>query len=455
MNKKVKTILFVLLGVLLVAGIGVGGYFLISKMTDVSVYNLKMVTAEGAPINNMSKYLLAADSNEFKIGVEVEATSGSTGYYFKTSNPNVAKVIVKEGNYFVQYYNAGSATISVHSSAAADVYDSFKLDVYDNYISNIVIDNKTDNTFTVFGDGTNYVYNYVATGILEDEFCNNMLTRVVDNYDKEVLESITINQEDQTVSIKSKLVTQDSCQIFYLQTYYVDDSGNEHVVKNFTYFVNVIGYRIDDMQLLVSENYLFRGNGRVYLGEGSNKDNAFLLNGEKVVSNIVLSKSVQDLYFKIRVIYSNKTFRDVSFEVGILPTEQGTGKYLEFTGGWTPGMDYWFVQVDTQAMEDLAANDVDVVRSFKISYQDEVIKSAIVQEFNITFKFEGTQNYQDFIDKELYAKVVDKNGNFIRYEYIYWDTRFRRIDTQTDANGYIIGFDGEAPKCDESKNIII
>ena len=118
-------------------------------------------------------------------------------------------------------------------------------------------------------------------------------------------------------------------------------------------------------------------------------------------------------------------------------------------------MDYWFVQVDTQAMEDLAANNVDVVRSFKISYQDEVIKSAIVQEFNITFKFEGSQNYQDFIDKELYAKVVDKNGNFIRYEYIYWDTRFRRIDTQTDANGYIIGFDGEAPKCDESKNIII
>lgn len=452
MSKKLKIFIFTLLGLIVAAGLGVGGYFLISNLSTTDVYNLCILTQEGNPINDTSKYLLSNSQNQFPISVDIE-TSGVKACYFTSTNPQVAKVVVKNGEYFVQYYKAGSTTITAYSSASTKVYDSFKLNVYDNFISEIVIDGKTDNLLNLYGDGQTYTYSYQATGILEEEYCNNMLTRVVENYDTSVIEKITIDQATQTIAIKSQLITYDSYQTFYLQTYYVDLHGQEHVVKNFAYGVNIIGYRIDDMQLIVSENYQFNNQTYVYLSDSTNTEGAFLLENEKMVSDIILSENVENLYFKIRVIYSNKTYSDVSFEDNVLPTEV-EGNYLNFTGGWVLGMNYWFVQLNAQT---LAANvdQSDIVRFFSISYTDETVKSSISKEFKITYKYSNTTSHKNFTDKDLYAKVVDANGNFIRYEYIYWDSRFRRTDTKTDANGYIVGFINDAPLCDESKNITI
>ena len=453
MNKKLKVFLFTFLGVLLVVGLGVGGYFLISNLSTTTIYNVSILTKDGALINDTSRYLLSTTTNNFPIQVSVETDSGKGECFFTSSNPAVAKVVVIDGEYYVQYYKAGTATITAYSRYTTSVYDSFKLNVYDNYVSDIVIDRKTDNLLTAYGDGREYVFDYETTGILENENCNNMQTRVLDNYDTTVIENISINQIDQTITIKSKLVTQDSLQVFYLQTYYVDVRGQEHVVKNHAFTVNVIGFRIDDMQLLVSENYQFKNQTYVYLSDPTTADSAFLLENEKVIADIVLSETVKNLYFKIRVIYSNKTYEDVSFVDSVLPTEI-EGSFLNFTGGWALGMNYWFVQMNEEALE-TASQQTDIVRAFSLSYTDEVVKSSMKKEFKITYKHKDTQSYQDFINKDLYAKVVDSDGNLIRYEYIYWDSRYRRTDTKTDARGNIIGFFNDTPICDESKNITI
>ncbi len=454
MSKRLKKVLFILLGIVLTAGIAVGGYFLISNASSATVYNLRILTADGVQINDTSRYLQVNSNNNFAISVDVSTSSGAKSCYFSSSNPSVAKVVVSNGKYYVQYYKAGTATITAYSSVTTSVYDSFTLNVYDNYVNEIVIDNQEDNKLTLYGDGTTYTYDYQSTGVLADVDCNNMLTRVVENYNTDVIENISIDNVNKQLTISSQLVIEDSNQIFYLQTYYVDSYGVEHVVKNYSYNVDVIGYRINDMQILVSEDYLFSNKTYVYLSDTTSADSAYILDGETIISDIVLSNKINNLYFKIRVIYSNNTWKDVSYEDNILPTEI-EGSDLNFVGGWARKMDYWYVEMKQETISTLSSSTLDIVRAFSVSYTDETVDSSIKKDFLITYKNSSSESYAEFIDKDLYARVLDASGNIIRYKYIYWDTRFRRIDTIADYNGNIVGFIDNVPTCDPANDIII
>ena len=455
MSKGLKKFLIVIVGIVVAAGLGVGGYFLFNNLASVTVSNLQILNKDFNPINDTSKYLLTNSENRFSIYVDLDTSANSENYSIYSSNPEVAKVVREDGSLYVEYYKAGKTTISAYSNAASSVKDSFVLNVYDNFVADVVIDEKEDNTLTVFGDGTTNVYSYKATGLLEEENCNNMQLRVVENYDKNTIEKIEIDQETQKINIKSKLVTEDSNQTFYLQSYYIDADGVEHVEKNFAYRISVIGYRMQCMQLLISQDYTFTNTNYVYLN--SAMQHPFEIEGDTIVQNICLTQDVDRIFFKVRVLYSNHTYKDVSYDLDVSTVDT---TFIKLFGGNTSRIDYWGLQVDTQNMDLLALEPKGTALStVTFTYEDKQIKKSIRNTFKFSYYFKSGDSYNNFINNDLYAKVYQNNNvldsNFLHYSYIYWDTRFRRIDAITNEKGNIVGFTHGAPVCDSNKDIII
>ena len=456
MNKKLKKFLITMLIIVLTAGVGVGGYFLINSLSSVTIYNLTILNSEGNPIKDTATYLTNKKENMFYIDVDIKTSTGSTACVFTSSDPSVATV-KNDGSFYVEYYKPGKTTISVYSTYGKAVSDSFVLDVYENYVNSIIIDESADNTLTLYGDGTSYTYSYEAFGNIDGIDCNNLLIEVVDSYNKEVINDITINTNNKTITIDSNLVANDSNEVFYLQTYYVDAENVKHIVDNFAYTINVVGYRLVDMQLLISQDYEFSKGTYVVLPNGSIfvEGETYLKENETIVPELMLCGNVTDLYFKIRVVYSNKTSYDVSYEANLNLSLDNSK--LETYGGESRYMNYWrvYLKDSVSVLENFSAN-------LSISYQDQAagVMSSIEKQFVIPYILEETSDitdtaYETFVNNSLYAKVYataadQVAGTISHYKYIYWDTRFRRTDTITDEKGNIVGFIDAAPTCNQT-----
>ena len=77
------------------------------------------------------------------------------------------------------------------------------------------------------------------------------------------------------------------------------------------------------------------------------------------------------------------------------------------------------------------------------------------QSFAFTYLNEGSAGYDDFHENELYAKLTDTETNTSYYEYVYWDTRYKRNDTITNSDGKIMDFVNGAPTCKEVFNGVV
>ena len=442
MNKKLKTLLIVLASIVLIVGVGAGGYFLIGNLSKTTVSDFKIVNAEGKPIKDTDVYMVSSSENKLDINVRVDST-GAENVSFSSSNSSVARVFKSGNRYVVRYYKPGETIIT--ASVNENVKDSFKLTVKQDFVSNIVIEGNEDNIVTMYADGTTTEYSYVAKGTASNTQCDNSLIRFVDNYDKTVFESISINTSNKTLSVKSNLVTVDSVETITLQTYCIDENGQEFVENNFVYTINVVGYRIKDIQLLVSQDYSFK-NSYVYLSEtddGTENPNRFILDGETIIDEIYLTSSIDKVYFRTRVLYTNNTYKDVSY-TGSISTTPDSDYYIQINSGNANGMDYWLC-VDKTKVAELTETVKPVIG---IGYTDTEINYRAEKSFELIYLVPSTETssvYYKFFNNKLYSKHVD--GGVTYYEYIFWDTRYQRTDTITDADGKIIGFTSNTPEC--------
>lgn len=466
MNKRLKVVLFVLIGMVSFFGLVIGGYFLLSSAYSATIYNLQIFDEDGNAMNDISRNLISTDKNYVKLNVSVDASDSQQIVYFSSSNPDVAKVVLEDEQYVLKYFSAGSATITAYSAIVPEVRDSFIITVHQNFVDNVVISSSVDNRFSLCADGSTYSYVYEAFGLENDESGDNdqiydgMLLRVVDNYDKDVFQRISIDQSNRSINILTNTVIYDSTQVFYLQSYYVDDEQVEHIVKNFAYYVDVIGKRLVDIQLLLSEDFNFSGDtGHVYLSTEPYDKFLFLEYNDVVVNNIVLSEKVSNLCFKIRLIYSNNNIADASEYTDILPYCNNDPACLTIVGSSALGSNYWRIEFDKSKYH----GDVgEIVQSFKLSYSEDIVQgqsSSIEKTFEVVFKCEETEDnsvYQNFVNNNLYASVVEKGqeDEVLYYEYIYWDTRYKNTNAKCDKNGNIIGFNDSYQPTPEYKMVI-
>ena len=194
------------------------------------------------------------------------------------------------------------------------------------------------------------------------------------------------------------------------------------VVNNFVIVVNIKGYYILDVQLMLSNTSNFVTSTNIYSqlliddSEG-NLDGVLLDEGDKEVSGVYLTETVYIVYAKVRAVYTNGDKFDVTTEVA---AENANKSQL---------VDYYVVNI----RKDLGENNYsyDSVSS-KFSYRGF--------ETVLTFSYleEGSNGYNNFVNHNLYKKEFVGNDKY--FEYIYWDNRYKRNDAITNAEGKIVGF---------------
>lgn len=468
MSKKFKTFIIIIAVVIAVIGFGVGGYFLMSSLSSSTVLDFKIVdpTNNNREFNTTHKYLISGKENKFRIDVVSETSNGRGSYVFSSSNPDVAQVITEGEEYWVNYYNVGQAVITARSRAAEKVYDSFTLQVSEEIVADITIAGTQDGkTLKLYANGRTQSYSFNSVGLLsytnddgETEYvdCNNMNLRIVDNYDKAVIKNIKLNQDNGEIVVTSKIKNVDSKQNFYIQAYYTDDQDIEHIVKNFAFNIDVVGYRIADLQLLVSQDYYFRGTNYVLLARGSSAEDAVLADpqNEQILDAVNFTSAVSQLYFKIRAVYTDGTFKDVSNLDPLASDPSGnttaSGESYLFTDKDSSG--FWRVLADSSILQSIQGGNEITLLHFDMTYTDYLedndgnqLSDPVTKTFDINYlnySDKTASMYQDFVNTKLYTK----QGGV--YEYIYWDTRFARRDVIVDELGRIIGFQSDPPTCE-------
>lgn len=452
MNKRLKVVLFVLIGIASFIGLVIGGYYLLRNAYSATIYNVQIVDENGLPMNDITRNLISEDKNFVKLGINIQASDSQQATFFRSSNPDVAKVVYQDGQYILKYFSPGEAKITAFSQLVPEVQDSFSITVNQNFVENILLDEYYDNHFAVYADGASYSYRYYAIGANGDaegndeQLYDSMLLRVVGNYDTNVFKSIHINKEERKVEIQTNTVTYDSNQVFYLQAYYIDSKQEEHVINNFAYFVNAIGKRIVDVQLLLCEDRSFKGDeGYVYLNNDPYQDYLFLQYNESRVDDIVLSDKAPNIYFKIRIIYSDRDCQDISDNSSVSVNQSDSLGGLEFSGSNAIGMSCWNLKFSASDWEE--GKPTMLKLQFTISYSEVIVDgqtSQISKTFDVRYIYSNTDNYKNFVDEKLYATVVEKGkeDTTLYYKYIYWDTRYLDRNPATNGKGEIIGFSG-------------
>ena len=440
MSKRLKRFLFIIIGIVVVAALGVGGYFLIGNLSAVTINDLRILAYDGKEMKNTEKYLIDETHNQFDIIVDIQST-GSTAARVTSSNKDVA-IVEKNGDVFtVKYFGVGKTTITAYSALTTAVKDSFVLTVSEDFVADVVIDEKTDNVLTVFGNGKTNAFDYVATGVLADDTSNNALLRVVDDYDKNVIRSVRLDQPSKKIYIATNIAKEDSSQMINLQSYYVDEDGEEHIIKNFVYTLDVIGYNIKEIQLLISQDHHFENKKQVYLEYGADPDKATYdrEGGEQLVDEIYLTKNVGTIYFMTRVVYTDGTMEETSEDATLTSGFLGYVKPLQITSS------FWAAQVQANsaavaAVTDYAEEYISISYTIDKTAYGKTISISRSCRFHIMYMVENQPAYTSFTNNKLY-KLVDSTY----YEYIYWDTRYMRTDAITDAEGRIIGFSNGNP----------
>jgi len=446
MNKKLKTLLFLSIAIVVVLGVGLGGYFLINNLATVTISDLRILAYDGTPIRDTDVFLQDAEHNEFLIKVKIES-SGTNAVSFKSSDKSVANVVSTSKGFAVKYYKAGTAKISVSSAVTSGVTDSFVVNVHEDFVADLVIDGKADNVLEVYGNGKANEFDYEATGVLENSYANSALIRVVEDYDTEVIKKVEVDTAKKKVYIDTNLTRESSVQTINLQTYYIDSNGEEHVAKNFAYTLNVVGYDIKEIQLVISQDHYFSDKSHIFLSSdilASETDEQLTQHlvdaeNESIVKEIYLTNDINTIYFLTRVLYTDGTYEYPSIES--FSSVPPTGKTI-YIDAKTPTNDSnnWAAQVNKTtvldpSVDDSIADSLYIRFTIRKTIDDKSIETSKLSTFIINYLKEGTSKYNEVNNTKLY-KYAD---GF--YEYIYWDTRYRRTDAITDANGKIVDFD--------------
>lgn len=124
------------------------------KVVQINVY---------AEMTTITLNLLSSEINRLPFVLKTQANSGGISIAFASSDPTVAKMVSEDGNFFVEYYKAGVATLSIYcvdnpslkDTVIVNVVDKEPDDLYFVDESGTKIDRKT-----MYADGSYYTINY-------------------------------------------------------------------------------------------------------------------------------------------------------------------------------------------------------------------------------------------------------------------------------------------------------
>lgn len=389
MNKKIKIIIIV--GVLFIV-LSVGAVLalaLFSKTDENIISNLKIsyVYAEGEKQSTDSavyREVYLTTQAENKVKINISSNVSNPRLVFQTSNEEVAYIQEESGSYYIYYVGAGTAKLTAYSVSNTEIYDYCTITVKENFATNISLTTQ-ESYFVAYCDDNYNAYSLYYQ--LQGENVNLDLVGYEMNDPSGLIEKVEWNAKEQKFDFICNTNSKEGFVPVTVYTY-VDQNGQQQRTAQETVLVQVVKNKVEYIRAELYTDNDFSEESKVYY-DGITQTPTIYLGAEG-------SEFPSFIYIRLQKVYTN-----------------GAYEYIPYNT-----KNYIFVTLDNSEAS-----------STNLTYKVEGVADLVIQ----LTKFEGTEEqYQ-----QLYSNETSEPA---KYNFVYWDTRFRSPYEVADVEGNIISY---------------
>ena len=399
MNKKIKIIIIV--GVLFIV-LSVGAVLalaLFSKTDENIISNLKIsyVYAEGEQQSTDSavyREVYLTTQAENKVKINISSNVSNPRLVFQTSNEEVAYIQEESGSYYIYYVGAGTAKLTAYSVSNTEIYDYCTITVKENFATNISLTTQ-ESYFVAYCDDNYNAYSLYYQ--LQGENVNLDLVGYEMNDPSGLIKKVEWNAKEQKFDFICNTNSKEGFVPVTVYTY-VDQNGQQQRTAQETVLVQVVKNKVEYIRAELYTDNDFSEESKVYY-DGITQTPTIYLGAEG-------SKFPSFIYIRLQKVYTN-----------------GAYEYIPYNT-----KNYIFVTLDNSEAS-----------STNLTYKVEGVADLVIQ----LTKFTGTEEqYQ-----QLYSNETSEPA---KYNFVYWDTRFRSPYEVADVEGNIISY--TQPKQEEPES---
>ena len=389
MNKKIKIIIIV--GVLFIV-LSVGAVLalaLFSKTDENIISNLKIsyVYAEGEKQSTDSavyREVYLTTQAENKVKINISSNVSNPRLVFQTSNEEVAYIQEESGSYYIYYVGAGTAKLTAYSVSNTEIYDYCTITVKENFATDISLTTQ-ESYFVAYCDDNYNAYSLYYQ--LQGEKVNLDLVGYEMNDPSGLIEKVEWNAKEQKFDFICNTNSKEGFVPVTVYTY-VEQNGQQQRTAQETVLVQVVKNKVEYIRAELYTDNDFSEESKVYY-DGITQTPTIYLGAEG-------SKFPSFIYIRLQKVYTN-----------------GAYEYIPYNT-----KNYIFVTLDNSEAS-----------STNLTYEVDGVADLVIQ----LTKFEGTEEqYQ-----QLYSNETSEPA---KYNFVYWDTRFRSPYEVADVEGNIISY---------------
>lgn len=389
MNKKIKIIIIV--GVLFIV-LSVGAVLalaLFSKTDENIISNLKIsyVYAEGEQQSTDSavyREVYLTTQAENKVKINISSNVSNPRLVFQTSNEKVAYIQEESGSYYIYYVGAGTAKLTAYSVSNTEIYDYCTITVKENFATDISLTTQ-ESYFVAYCDDNYNAYSLYYQ--LQGENVNLDLVGYEMNDPSGLIEKVEWNAKEQKFDFICNTNSEEGFVPVTVYTY-VEQNGQQQRTAQETVLVQVVKNKVEYIRAELYTDNDFSEESKVYY-DGITQTPTIYLGTEG-------SRFANYIYIRLQKVYTN-----------------GAYEYIPYNT-----KNYIFVTLDNSEAS-----------STNLTYKVEGVADLVIQ----LTKFEGTEEqYQ-----QLYSNETSEPA---KYNFVYWDTRFRSPYEVADVEGNIISY---------------
>ena len=400
MNKKIKIIIIV--GVLFIV-LSVGAVLalaLFSKTDENIISNLKIsyVYAEGEQQSTDSavyREVYLTTQAENKVKINISSNVSNPRLVFQTSNEEVAYIQEESGSYYIYYVGAGTAKLTAYSVSNTEIYDYCTITVKENFATNISLTTQ-ESYFVAYCDDNYNAYSLYYQ--LQGENVNLDLVGYEMNDPSGLIKKVEWNAKEQKFDFICNTNSKEGFVPVTVYTY-VDQNGQQQRTAQETVLVQVVKNKVEYIRAELYTDNDFSEESKVYY-DGITQTPTIYLGAEG-------SEFPSFIYIRLQKVYTN-----------------GAYEYIPYNT-----KNYIFVTLDNSEAS-----------STNLTYKVEGVADLVIQ----LTKFEGTEEQY----KQLYSNETSEPA---KYNFVYWDTRFRSPYEVADVEGNIISY--KQPEQEEQESV--
>lgn len=400
MNKKIKIIIIV--GVLFIV-LSVGAVLalaLFSKTDENIISNLKIsyVYAEGEQQSTDSavyREVYLTTQAENKVKINISSNVSNPRLVFQTSNEEVAYIQEESGSYYIYYVGAGTAKLTAYSVSNTEIYDYCTITVKENFATDISLTTQ-GSYFVAYCDDNYNAYSLYYQ--LQGENVNLDLVGYEMNDPSDLIEKVEWNAKEQKLDFICNTNSKEGFVPVTVYTY-VEQNGQKQRTAQETILLQIVKNKVEYIRAELYTDNDFSEESKVYY------------DGRTQTPTIYLGTKGSDfahyIYIRLQKVYTNGTYEYIPYDT----------------------KNYIFATLDNSEAS-----------STNLTYKVDGVADLVIQ----LTKFEGTEEQY----KQLY---INETSEPAKYNFVYWDTRFRSPYEVADVEGNIISY--TQPKEDQPESL--